>query len=249
MRNVWTIAKREYEHYFISPIAYIVAFLNLFVIGLIFALDLLTASQSMTSGYGAYLPSINSITGTLAFLFMLATPALTMRLISDEIRGGTMELLLTAPIRDWELVLGKWLGAFLFLLSIIAITFIYPFLLNSMTSPGIDQMQMVAAYLAVILVGAAFLGLGVGISAAFSNQIAAFFATLSLFVLLWWLVGFPARFMQGGAADVFNYLNLTSHLDSLSGGNIIFSDIVYFLSLTALGLFTGVTAVETRRWR
>lgn len=248
MRNVWTIAKREFEHYFISPIAYIVAFLNLFVIGLIFALDLLSASQSLGTGYG-YVPSITSLTGALAFLFMLATPALTMRLISDEIRAGTMELLLTAPLRDWELILGKWLGGFLFILTVIAITLIYPLLLNGLISPGIDQVQMMAAYLAVILVGAAFLGLGVGISAAFSNQIAAFFATLALFVFLWWLVGFPARFMQGAAADVFNYLSLTSHLDSLSGGNIIFSDIVYFLSLTALGLFAGVTAVETRRWR
>lgn len=248
MRNVWTIAKREYEHYFVSPIAYIVAFLNLFVIGLIFALDLLSASQSLGTGYG-YVPSITSLTGALAFLFMLATPALTMRLISDEIRAGTMELLLTAPLRDWELILGKWLGGFLFILTVIAITLIYPLLLNGLISPGIDQVQMMAAYLAVILVGAAFLGLGVGISAAFSNQIAAFFATLALFVFLWWLVGFPARFMQGAAADVFTYLSLTSHLDSLSGGNIIFSDIVYFLSLTALGLFAGVTAVETRRWR
>jgi ABC-2 type transport system permease protein len=247
MRNVWTIAKREYDHYFISPIAYVVAFMILFVLGLIFALDILAASQTAGSPYG-YIPSVSSLTGAMAFLFLLAIPALTMRLISDETRTGTMELLLTAPLRDWELILGKWLGGFLFILTVIGITLIYPILLQGMISPGIDQPQMMAAYLALILVSAAFLGLGVGISASFGNQIAAFFVTLALFVFLWWLVGFPANSIPVGA-DVFRYLSMTSHLDSLMSGKIVLSDIVYYLSLTALGLFAGVTAVEIRRWR
>ncbi len=247
MSNVWTLAKREYDHYFISPIAYVVAFMILFVLGLIFALDTYAATQSAGTGYG-FVPTVTSVTGAMAFLFLLAIPALTMRLISDETRTGTMELLLTAPVRDWELIIGKWLGGFLFILTLIGVTLIYPLVLNGMVTPGIDQGQMIGAYLGVILVAAAFLGLGVGISAIFSNQIAAFFATLALFVFLWWLVGFPANSVQVGA-DVFRYLSVTEHLNSLMGGVINLSDIVYYLSLTALGLFTGITAVEIRRWR
>jgi ABC-2 type transport system permease protein len=248
MSNIWTIAKREYDHYFISPIAYVVAFMVLFVVGLIFVLDTSSAMQSATSGY-SFIPPVSATTGAMAFLFTLAIPALTMRLISDENRTGTMELLLTAPVRDWELIIGKWLGGYLFILTLIGISLIYPFVLNTMVSPGIDQGQMIGAYLGLILISAAFLGLGVGISAIFSNQIAAFFATLALFVLLQWLIGAPANMVQGGAADVFHYLSMTEHLDALMNGAIYLSDITYFLSLTALGLFTGVTAVEMRRWR
>jgi hypothetical protein len=90
----------------------------------------------------------------------------------------------------------------------------------------------------------------VGISAVFTNQIAAFFVTLSTFVLLWWLIGFPANVLQGNAGQVFQYLSMQSHFyDALNSGSIHLTDLVYFISLIALGLFTGTTAVEVRRWR
>jgi ABC-2 type transport system permease protein len=159
-----------------------------------------------------------------------------------------MELLLTAPIRDWELILGKWLGGFLFMLTVLAFTLIYPIILNSLESPGIDQSQLMTAYLGVILVSAAFLGLGVGVSALFTNQIAAAVVTLGVFVFFWWLIGFPAQVLPVGG-DLFRYLDMKSHFyNSLNTGVINLSDIVYYLSLTALGLFTGTAAVEARRW-
>ena len=174
-----------------------------------------------------------------------------MRLISDEARMGTLELLLTAPLRDFELVAGKWLGAFLFILSIIAVTLIYPLLLNFvLVNPGIDQQLMLSSYLGIILVAASFLALGVGISALFTNQVAAFFVTLSVFVFLWWLIGFPTSVLQGSASEVFQYLDMKTHFyNALNVGNIKLADLIYFASLIALGLFIGTTAVETRRWR
>src|SRR3990172_8900115 len=98
---------------------------------------------------------------------------------------GTLELLLTAPLRDFELIAGKWLGAFLFILTILAMTLVYPIILNNLVDPGIDQQLMMSSYLGVILVAAAFLALGGGVSALFTNQVAAFFVTLIVFVFFW----------------------------------------------------------------
>ncbi|HET9590844.1 MAG TPA: ABC transporter permease [Anaerolineales bacterium] len=249
MRNIWTIAKREYNHYFISPIAYVVAFMILLTIGVIFAINIYFYIQNAFQSFGQT-PDLSPITGAFAFLLVLSVPALTMRLLSDEARMGTLELLLTAPLRDFELVAGKWLGAMLFILTILAVTLVYPLILNSLVDPGIDQQLMMSSYLGIILIAASFLALGVGISALFTNQVAAFFVTLVVFVFLWWLIGFPASVLQGGASQVFQYLDMKTHFyNSLNVGSIKLADLVYYLSLIALGLFIGTTAVETRRWR
>ncbi len=251
MRNVWTIARREYSRFFTSPIAYVVAFVILLTLGIMFSLTILVYMQNaLNGGFGAppSAPDITGITGTFTFLLVLSVPALTMRLISDEHRMGTMELLLTAPVRDWELIVGKWLGGFLFILTIIGVSLVFPLILQQMVSPGIDQGQMMVAYLGVILVAAVFLALGVGMSALFTNQIAAFFATLGLFVFLWWLVGFPTQYVTAGSG-LFSYLDMKAHFyNSMNTGVINLSDLAYYLSLIALGLFTGTAAVEARRW-
>ena len=250
MRNIWIIAKREYDHFFISPIAYVVAFMILLTTGIIFAINVLYFIQNAFQAFGQT-PDIGSITGAFGFLLVLSIPAITMRLIADEARMGTLELLLTAPVTDFELVAGKWLGGFLFLMTILAITLVYPIILHFvLVSPGIDQQLVISAYLGVVLVAASFLALGVGISAVFTNQVAAFFVTLSVFVFLWWLIGFPAQLLQGTGGEVFQYLSMQSHFyDGFNRGSVYLTDIIYFLSLIALGLFIGTTAVETRRWR
>jgi ABC-2 type transport system permease protein len=248
MRNIWTIAKREYNHYFISPLAYVVAFIILMPLGIYFAVIVFATSQQAFSG--APPPDIGPITWLFCFLLVFTTPVLTMRLISDEARMGTLELLLTAPIRDFELVVGKWLSAFLFILTILAITLIFPLILHFMlVSPGIDQKLFLSAYLGVILVAGAFLALGVGISAIFTNQFAAFFVTFGLFFFLWFLVSLPASLLPN-CGDALNYLNMSSHFtDGFNRGDLKLSDIVYYISLIALGLFMGTTAIEVRRWR
>ena len=219
---------------------------------------------------------------------------------------GTLELLLTAPLQDWELIVGKWLGGLLFLLTVLAVTLIYPIILNiyetpgtnlqwqvlslfiliialvamfwnlvtgkrlealfillaiwvvaivagillyRFTVPGIDWGLTMSNYLGLFLICAAFLAIGVGISSLFSNQIAAFIVTMLVFVFLWWILGFVAQFTQGTASDIFTYLTMGRHFDTnLNAGTINLSDVVYYLSLTALGLFGGTVAVESRRW-
>jgi ABC-2 type transport system permease protein len=250
MRNVWTIARREYHRFFTSPVAYVVAFVMLFVVGDIFTTVIGDAARgALGGGYGPPpAPDMSPVVGSFAFLMILMIPALTMRLVADEHRMGTMELLLTAPVRDWELIVGKWLGAFLYMLTLIAATLIYAFVLNALESPGIDQQQLMTSYLGLILMTAALLALGVGVSAIFSNPIASFFAALGVFVLLWWVIAFPSYFVTAGS-DVFRYLHMQSHFqDSMLQGVINLSDLAYFLSLIGLGLFAGTTAVEARRW-
>ena len=247
MRNIWTIAKREYKNYFSSPLAYIVMLIILGVVGIIFVLNLLALSSD-PFGMGPA-PDARIVVGPMAFLMVFSTPALTMRLLADEQRMGTLELLLTAPVRDWELVVGKWLGAFLFILTVIGITLIYPLILHNLTDPGIDQKMMLSGYLGIILVSAAFLAIGVGISAMFSNQFAAFFTSMGVLVVMWWLIGAPAQYLNQGG-DIFNYLDMSARFyNSMMQGIINLSDMVYFVSVIALGLFTGTIAVETRRWR
>ena len=310
MRNVWVIARREYNQYFSTPVSYAVAFAILLIVGLIFALTIFGAYQSAFQGGGlggpSPAPDIKGIAGTFTFMLVLSVPALTMRLISDENRMGTLELLLTAPLQDWELIVGKWLGGLLFLFTVLAVTLIYPVILNIyetpgsnlqwqvlslillsialvamfwnlvigkrlealfillaiwvvaiaagillyyLIMPGIDWGLTLSSYLGLILVSAAFLGLGVGISSLFSNQVAAFFVTLGVFIFFWWMFGFISQFAQGSAGDIFTYLDMGAHFNNnLNAGTINLSDIVYYLSLTALGLFGGTVAVESRRW-
>jgi ABC-2 type transport system permease protein len=148
------------------------------------------------------------------------------------------------------LVIGKWLGAMLYILSLLTVTLVYPIVTSRFVTPGIDWNVVITSYLGMILLSGVFLALGTAISAMFTNQITAFFVTLALFITLWWLVGFPANVLSGDAARFFEYLDMKTHFyGALDSGVINLSDLVYYISLIALGLFTGSAAVEMRRWR
>lgn len=248
MRNIWTIARREYRHYFVSPIAYIIALLILLVLGIYFLLVLFSISQ--TAYYGATPPEVSDILGLMPFLLLFAVPALTMRLLADEHRSGTLELLLTSPVRDGELILGKWLGAFLFMLTILALTLLFPIILHFwLVDPGIDQKLMLSNYLGLILVAASFLAIGTAISAMFKNQFAALFATLVVLFFMWYLIGWPAYVMFSGG-EIFTYLSMSSHyINGFGKGAVSFADLIYYGSVIVLSLYIGTAAIEMRRWQ
>lgn len=247
MHNIWTIAKREFNNYFASPVAFTVAFLILSILGIIFVLNLLSYSSNPFTSAEA--PDTRIVTGPLAFMLVLSIPAITMKLVSEEVKMGTIELIMTAPIRDYELIIGKWLGAFLFILVIIGLSLIYPVILNQLVNPGIDKLLMLSGYLGLILASSALLGVGVGISAIFSNQIASFFCTLVVFIFLWWLVGAPTTILPDGG-NIFSYLDMSTQIyNNFNEGIIQVSSIIYFLSITCFGILIGSTAVEMRRWR
>jgi ABC-2 type transport system permease protein len=248
MRNIWTIAQRELKTYFNSPVAYVIAFMIFLVLGVIFYANILAASVQQMGG-APFVPGVQIIIGPLVTLILFTSPALTMRTIAEEQRMGTLELLLTAPVRDWELVVGKWLGAFLFVLSIIALSWVYPLILNILIDPGIDQGLLVTGYLGLILLSAVFLAIGVAVSSFFSNQIAAFFGTLAI-LLVTWMISYPAQSDSGTGSEILRYLDLSEHFYyTFFRGVVELKNAVYYLSFTALSLFIGTISIEIRRWR
>jgi ABC-2 type transport system permease protein len=248
MRNIWTIAAREFRHYFNSPIAYIAALLALLTVGIYFVIVIYYMTAQ--SYYSNQAPGIDIIIGPLATVFLFACPALTMRLLADERRMGTLELLLTTPVKDGELTIGKWLGSFLFTLTIIFSTLIYAIVLNKLTDPGIDQGVMISAYLGIILLTAVFLAIGIAMSSFFNNQFAAFFATLAVLVILWWLIRLPAFIVQNEVVrTLFTYLDLNGRFNSMLTGSLSVTDIVYPVSVTIFCLFLSSLSIEIRRWK
>jgi ABC-2 type transport system permease protein len=250
MHNIWTISKREYKQYFASPVAYALLATLLVVLGIFFYLVVSQANSMMGMQQG-YVPGPEITLQPLAVLIVLLTPALTTRLLAEERRLGTIELLMTAPVRDWELVVGKWLGAFLLLLTFLAVTVIYPFTLNQLISPGIDQGPIISGYLGLILLSAATVAVGVFVSSLFSNQIAAFVTTMGVIIFLWWIVGFFSQIGggTGWVSEVTAYLDYAGHYyNNLLRGVIDLRDITFYLSITVLALFFGTLSVEVRRW-
>jgi len=249
MYTIWLIAKREYKTYFTSPVAYIVTFFLLLALGIIFYESLATSIYYNTTQSQSYAPDAQVFLSPLATIFLFTIPALTMRSLPEEQKTGTFELLLTSPVRDAELVIGKWLGAFLFVLTIVAITFSLPLILNRLVSPGIDMGAARAGYLGLILIAAAFTSIGIATASLFSNQIAAYFTTFGILMALS-LVGTSTGTSNSAGAIILNFLDIRNHFNTtFIQGIVQLSDIVYFLSLTALGIFLGTVSVESRRWR
>lgn len=243
MRAIWIIAQREFKRYFISPVAYALAAFMYVILGGIFSLNIYLGLPS-----GQINPDGRMVIQPLVLILVFVTPAITMRLLAEEQRMGTLELLLTAPVRDWELVVGKWLGSFGFMLSVVAVTWVYPLIIHRMTTPGIDQGVLISAYLGVLLLVSAMLALGLVGSALFSNSVAAFFAGLVVLLGLWIVGGLGSG--VGTASQIAGYLGLMDHFyDNLYRGILEASDVLYYLSLTALGLFLATQIVESRRWR
>lgn len=246
MRNVWIIARREYKYYFASPVAYIVVFFFMLLLGIFFYIALRQAI--LQAAYTSTAPSVQIVISPMVTLFLFVVPAITMRSISEEMRMGTMELLLTAPVKDWELVVGKWLGAFLFMFTLLVITWIYPIILNFLVKPGIDQGLLITGYLGLLLMLASLIAIGVFISSLFNNQIVSFFASLLVVLVLW----FASQLISsngGFGNQLLSYLGYVDHFYNFYQGTIDLSDAVYYLSLTALALFLGSVTVEMRRWR
>jgi len=234
--NALIITKREILAFFDSPLAYMVGAVFLFITGVSF---FSTAAMHNI----ATLTQVFNVIG-VALLFI--TPVLTMRLLSEEVRSGTLELLLTAPIRDWEIVLGKFLAAFLLFAIILTPTLYYLFLLIQYDNPDISV--TFSGYLGIILLGAMLISLGVLTSALSANQIiAAILAgALSLF---FWLAGGLGTALGGSLGDLFTYLSIQEHFTDFLLGLITLNNIVYFLSITAGALFITTHILEARRCR
>lgn len=244
MSNIWTIARRELGAIFVQPLAYIFGVIIIALTGYIFASELFfLASQP-----GSLPIDVQNVLGLYTFLFLFAMPALTMRLLSEEQRSGTMELLMTLPLRDGEVVLGKFLAGFIFYLATTALTLVFPAILFAFGNP--DPGPIWSAYLGVILYGAALLGIGILASALSENQMVAFILALGITLVLYLLV-IPAQSFALGdtAVTILNEMALSNHQDNFFRGLIVAKDIVYYFVVTAVSLFAATRVLESRRWR
>jgi ABC-2 type transport system permease protein len=240
MRRIQAVAWKEMQIYFTSPMGYIVGMIYLAINGVFFVQDLgLPFPEASLS---------NVFQGATIILIMLA-PALTMRLLAEERKLGTVELLLTAPVRDWEVVAGKYLAGLAFLLALVAVSGYYVLLLFVFASP--DPGPIYVGYLGLVLYGAAALAVGLLASALTSNQIVAAVVAMGILLVLYF-TDFAAGAVGGGqglAATVIGEMSTKAHFDDFARGVLDTKHVAYFLLLSAVFLFLTVRALEARRWR
>ena len=239
MPHTITIAKRELLSLFYSPVAYVV--LGLFAIG-----STLIFFVTFTPGAPATMrPTFEATVWLLVFLL----PALSMRLFSEEFRGGTIEPLMTAPVSDWQVVLGKWLGAYGFYLVTLLPLGVLIGVLAWHGSP--DGGPIATGLLGLLLVGALYLAIGVFASAGTQNQIIAFLSTVAIISVLTFVMYYLSRWesIEPWVARAMEHVNVNWQFSDFVRGLIDVTHVIYFLSTTALFLFLAVKLLESGRWR
>lgn len=249
MKNTLTIAGKELKVYFGSPVAYVIMALFLLVTGLLFvnsleggfreaSLRVFFTGEAVVGFFG------NAVNAS--FFFLLLGPVFTMRMLAEETKLGTIELLLTAPIHDYEVVLGKFFAGLLMVLALLVLTLYYPLMLAIFASP--DPGPMFSGYLGLALLGAVFVAAGLFASSLSNNQIVSAMVGLVLF-FLFWFIGEAGELFRGRAADFLQFLSVRSHFSDFARGVIDTKAVVYFLALMAIFLFLTVRSLESRRWR
>lgn len=239
MRNIATMARRELGAYFLSPIAYAVATVYLFSTGLAFGLG------TFRNGAEASLRTLFEFWILLILVFVL--PMLTMRLLSEEFRNGTIETLITAPISDVDVILGKFFGAFVFYLFLLATLLLYPIVL-SMYGP-VDGQLLVCNYIGLLLTGALFISVGLFFSACTRHQIVAVIFSFALLALMTFASHGLAQVVEGWPRAVLQHLSVRTHFFDFVRGMVDMNHVVFFITLTALFLFLTVKRLEMWRWQ
>jgi ABC-2 type transport system permease protein len=252
MRNVLALAHKELKGYFASPIAYIVIGLYALMFGYFFyalliyfdrqGMQMAGASQSLNVNEQLLRPVF--LNAMVIFLFVL--PMVTMRTYAEEKRSGTIELLLTAPITDMQIILGKFAGAMSLYGAMLAVTLVPVGLLFFFGSP--EWIPIAVTYGGLLLMGGCFISVGLLISSLTKNQIVAVMITFTVFLMLW-VIDWIASFTGPTGQAVLNYLSITSHFDDFTRGVVDTKHLVYYVSFILFGLFLTARSVDTERWR
>jgi ABC-2 type transport system permease protein len=238
--NTLTIAAKELKSYFVSPIAYVIIAFWLVCTGLFFTLIL---SYSRTA-------SLQELFGTVTVLLLLIAPALTMRLLAEEQRNGSLELLMTAPVRDWEVVLGKFLAAVTLFIAMMGLTLVYPLMLQ-LFGGNPDWGAIFSGYLGLLLFAASFLAIGLFASSLTDNQMVAAVIGFVMLLILWMIGQVGTGLSLGGDLSTWlSALSVTDHFNnSFPRGVIDLTDVLFYLLLTGVMLWTTIQILEARRWR
>ncbi|MFQ5957545.1 MAG: ABC transporter permease [Candidatus Brocadiales bacterium] len=236
MGGTTTIFKREMVGFFYSPIAYIVIAVFLLFSGYFFA-TILALTQQATLTY--------SLANTQFILSILA-PVITMRLLSEEVRAGTIEMLMTAPVTDFEVVFGKFLAAWFLYLVMLAPTLLYVVFLKWVGQP--DMGPIISSYIGLALMGGMFVSVGLLMSAMTRNQIIAGVSGIVALVILFF-AGYAVSGTEAWYAPVLQYIGTYGHWESFTKGLVDSRDVVYYITITSLCIFMTVRVLESRKWR
>jgi gliding motility-associated transport system permease protein len=255
MNNILAIAHKELKSYFSTPIAYIVIGLFALLFGYFFYAMLVIFNQQSAQfgGLEGGAVDINQqlirplfLNASVILLFVL--PLITMRTYSEEKRSGTIELLLTSPVTDLEIIVGKFLGAMTLYAAMLAITVIHMLLLFTYANPKPEWTVPVIGYVGLLLMGGCFISVGLLISSLTKNQIVSGMVTFAVFLLLW-VINWIASFTGPTTQSVLNYLSITDHFDDFTRGILDTKHLIYYFSVMSFGLFLTARSVDTERWK
>ncbi|MEW6752296.1 MAG: ABC transporter permease subunit [Candidatus Latescibacterota bacterium] len=260
MRNLLAVYAKEMRSYFVSPVAYVIAGVFLFLSGYLFRNILMQfnywclqfAQRSQMMGMQG-MPNLNlnemvvtQFFAVMDFIWLLVIPMLTMRLFAEEKKTGTIELLMTSPLSTTQLLLGKFLACLSLFTLIVALTLVYSAILEIYGSP--DWGPIFSGYLGYLLLGGAFISIGILASALTENQVVAVLLAFGV-LLLFWLIDWSANFAGPTAAKVLQYLSFIEHLQDFQRGVVDTKDVIFYLSFIFLCLFATTRVLESRRWR
>lgn len=235
MRNVLPIFRRDMFAYFYSPVAYIVISVFLILTGWFFTSEMFLSNES----------SLRSVFGIIPFIFIFFIPAVTMRLLSEERKSGTIELLVTMPVSDIEIVLGKYFAGLGFL--IVALLFTLPYALTIMILGEPDTGMLFTGYIGLVLMGAAYVSIGIFASTVSKNQVVAFIISFAIIFVLW-LINKFLMFVPPPLVPLLQYLSIDYHYENIGRGVIDSRDIAYYLSLIIFMLSLSKLSLESRKW-
>ena len=253
VRNILAIAGKEMRSYFASPMAYLIIGLFALLFGQFFYayLDLFVRRSAGMGQMGGGANNINQdmiryVLMNAAIIILFVMPMITMRTYAEEKRSGTIELLLTSPLTDLEIILGKFLGALGLYAAMLAVTLLDVALLFFFGNP--EWRAIAAGYLGLLLLGGCFVSLGLLISSLTKNQIVAGVITFAVFLMLW-IVNWTADQSGPTMRAVLNHLSIIDHFDDFARGVIDTKHVVYYVSFIAFGLFLTAKSVDSERWR
>lgn len=254
MRNALIICRKELRSYFVSPIAYVLLVMFALIFGLFFWLFLqrfVFIGQEMMMRGQMYPMNINDelirpLLSNASVMALFFIPMITMRLFAEEKRSGTIELLVTSPIRDAEIVIGKWLAAVTLYAIMLVFTGLSLLFLFKYGSP--DWKPLLVGYLGLLLQAGALLAIGTFISTLTKNQIIAGAATFAICLILW-VIEWPSEFESATWAKVLSYLSIVTHFESFGRGVLDTKDAIFYATVIFLGLFLTARSMESLRWR
>lgn len=236
MSPALAISKRDLRTYFNSPVAYIVGAVYMLLSGYLFFNTLFIEKQAEMRGYFGLAP----------MLFSFIIPAITMRLLAEERGTGTLEMLITMPVRDWEVVIGKFLAAMGLLTVVLGLTLVYAFTLNAIGP--VDKGPTYGGYLGLLLMGGAYVSIGLMASSLTRNQIVSFIVAFAISFSLY-LFGRISQIVPPSLQPLVAFLSIDGHFEAISRGVIDSRDFLYYLSIMAVCLIVSTVALESRKWK